>query len=310
MRITEEVDAHAKKIHNHLFNFIEANPGTSIHGSLPCAAWSQWQKMNEHTLGKTYHGKLTERWRDSRTLLNKFLRIADLVVLFRGAISFEWPRFCAGWALPELQQFILRWELCSANVDGCAACLVSTEGRPIKKPWCFVTSHLQQALVLESFKCSHRSDEHQEAAGKETKLTEIYPMALATALFESIFPHSLRVPAMHCIPRMLEENIPKETEASGFVPSPCIWLEILEISARNREADGLDQAELLENIQMSCIRPASQCMERTHNIVVTKSLSREEIASCPELQKAIKKEAKRLLKRKTWDEDSAASRTT
>ena len=37
---------------------------------------------------------------------------------------------------------------------------------------------------------------------------------------------------------------------------------------------------------------------------MTKSFTREEIAKCPEVQAAIKKEANGLLVLKTWDEDS------
>ena len=51
-------------------------------------------------------------------------------------------------------------------------------------------------LTFENFKCTHRPKEHQAAAGKETNLTEIYPLALAIALVESLFPHSLRVPPL------------------------------------------------------------------------------------------------------------------
>ena len=81
MRITKTVVANADKTHEHLFAFVEENPGTSIHGTLPCTAWSQWQTTNEHKLGKKYRETLNERRKKSRTLLRKFLQIADLVLL-------------------------------------------------------------------------------------------------------------------------------------------------------------------------------------------------------------------------------------
>ena len=98
--------------------------------------------------------------------------------------------------------------------------MISSDGYPIRKPWRFVTSSEQQALALEVFKCPHHPHEHVEAAGKETKQTEIYPIALATAMLESLFPHSGRIPAMSCEPALPDEHIPKETQATGFVPSP------------------------------------------------------------------------------------------
>ena len=94
-------------------------------------------------------------------------------------------------------------------------------------------------------------------------------MAITTALVESFFPHSLRVPAMQFILQTHEEHIPKEAGASGFVPSPFMWTEIFEVNARRREVDGFEQAELSENTQVFSSRPASQCMERTQNIAVT-----------------------------------------
>ena len=163
--------------------------------------------------------------------------------------------------------------------------MVSTEGRPIKKPWRFITSDEQQALALQVFKCPHHPSEHQEAAGKETKLTEIYLLALATAILESLFPHSVRVPALGCDPVLPPEHISKETQATGFVPSPFMWSEIFSINARRRGTKNLERCELLESVHDVTSRPTTECQERRHNIAVTKSLSREEISSCPEFKR-------------------------
>ena len=50
--------------------------------------------------------------------------------------------------------------------------------------------------------------------------------------------------------------------------------------------------------------PRHSAWSERKNIVVTKSLSREEIAHCPEVHEDTQKEEERLLKLKTWDEDS------
>ena len=97
---------------------------------------------------------------------------------------------CAGWTLPELQSFIKKWDLHSGNVDGCAAGMTSSDGHPVKKPWRFITSNEQQALALQVFRCNHHPSEHVKAAGRETKQTEVYPVALAIATLESLFHHS------------------------------------------------------------------------------------------------------------------------
>eukprot|EP00973_Karenia_brevis_P070888 9852889-Karenia_brevis.AAC.1 len=38
----------------------------------------------------------------SRRLLAIFLWIADKILKSGGEVSFEWPRYCIGWMLPEL----------------------------------------------------------------------------------------------------------------------------------------------------------------------------------------------------------------
>ena len=183
--------------------------------------------------------------------------------------------------------------------------MVSSNGYPIRKPWRFVTSNAQQAFALQAFKCTHKASEHVEAAGKETKRTEIYPIALATAMLESLFPHAGRVPAMSCEPALPSEHIPKETQAAGFVPSPFMWSEIFEINARKRGHYKLEHDELLDCSLYENKNPdTDNCLTKTTNIAVTKSLSREEIQKCPEVQKAIRKEAECLLALKTWDQDS------
>ena len=133
----------------------------------------------------------------------------------------------------------------------------------------------------------------------------MYPVALATAMSESLFPHSGRIPAMSCEPALPDEHNPKETQATGFVPSPFMWSEIFEINARRRGKQDLERAEVLECAPHTNNHPdTADCLGRRQNIAVTKSLSREEIAKCPEVQAAIKKEAEGLLAFKTWDEDS------
>ena len=110
---------------------------------------------------------------------------------------------------------------------------------------------------------------------------------------------------MTCKPALPDEHVSKETRASGLVPSPFMWSEIFEINARRRGPQDLEREELLE-----CSPHVNRSPEtadghgKRTNIAVTKSLSREDIAKCPEVQAAIKKEAEGLLALKTWDEDS------
>ena len=282
IRVTEEDNALDNKTHQRLLNYVKDRPGTSIHGSIPCTLWSSWQDRNIHALGEEFKRKLEEQRKESRVLLSKFLSIADRILTLGGHVSFEWPRWCAGWALPELQSFIKKWDLQSVNVDGCAAGMVSSDGYPIRKPWRFVTSNSRQAYALQAFNCTHKPGEHVEAAGKETKRTEIYPPALATALLESLFPHSGRIPAMSCEPALLDEHIPKETQAAGFVPSPFMLSEIFEINARKRGQENLEHEDLLECSPYENSTPTGEnCLERVTNIAMTKALNTRRNSKIP-----------------------------
>ena len=83
-----------------------------------------------------------------------------------------------------------------------------------------------------------------------------------------------------------------------------MWIEIFEINARRRGPEDLEHSELLEcSPHVNNSSETADCHGKRRNIAVTKSLSREEIAKCREVQ-AIKKEAEGLLALKTWDEDS------
>ena len=51
---------------------IRANPGASMHSSLPCTPWSTWNHINAHKYGKSFIGKLEIRRNESLIMLNNF----------------------------------------------------------------------------------------------------------------------------------------------------------------------------------------------------------------------------------------------
>ena len=75
----------------------------------------------------------------SEALVAQFIRVAAVCLDNVGDCSFEWPRFCTGWALPLIQSWILERNLHSATFNGCAVG-VEADGQPAKKPWRFITS--------------------------------------------------------------------------------------------------------------------------------------------------------------------------
>ena len=71
---------------------VGALEGCSIHCSIECKPWSQWQHLN-----RAKYPKLTPRIRqeqaESAALVEQFIRVADICLDNGGDCSFEWPRF-------------------------------------------------------------------------------------------------------------------------------------------------------------------------------------------------------------------------
>ena len=53
-RITKEIDWRDEETVQQTKELIKSNPGTSLHGSLPCTVWCNWQSINEKKLGEEY----------------------------------------------------------------------------------------------------------------------------------------------------------------------------------------------------------------------------------------------------------------
>ena len=245
--------------------------GCSIHCSIECRPWSQWQHLNQ-----AKHPRLKARIREdqaaSEALVRQFIRIANICLKNGGDCSFEWPRFCSGWALPVLQSWILEKQLHSATFNGCTVGVTAEGGQPAKKPWRFLTSSFRLAQNLGSLRCTH--SKHAPLQGKYTRLSAFYPEPLCRIVIESLFPHitNQHVISMPCIAKQSQSHRVK------LVPSwPSIPLEVL----------------MLESGVKSFQTPA----------YVHRLLSREEWRGRPEVQAAIDSERDGLLLEGTWRED-------
>ena len=84
----------------------KANLPVHLHGSLPCTPWNRWQNFNIYKCGVEFSKQLAIDRGSSIKMLDRFYKLADRVVSKGGTVSFEWPRYCAGWDLPVLQQLI------------------------------------------------------------------------------------------------------------------------------------------------------------------------------------------------------------
>ena len=167
----EDIDLDHPQSIDQLASQVGALKGFSIHCSIECKPWSQWQHLN-----KAKHPRLSSRIREeqeaSAALVEQFIRIADICLDNGGECSFEWPRFCTGWTLPAIQSWILERNLFSATFNGCAVG-VEANGMPAKKPWRFLTSSHKLAQNLAALKCNHQH--HYPLQGKRTRLSPFYP---------------------------------------------------------------------------------------------------------------------------------------
>ena len=73
IRLTEHVtDLLTKRGLQYTINTVRANPGCSLHASIPCSPWSQWVNMNLHRLGPKFRKKLERKRAASLVMLHHF----------------------------------------------------------------------------------------------------------------------------------------------------------------------------------------------------------------------------------------------
>jgi hypothetical protein len=142
------------------------HPGCHLHGSIPCTAWCTWHHVNCRTKGEHFTKKLAKRRELSMRPFGNFVKFAKVVRENGGTISFEWPRYCLGWAKQEVLDFVSSFDLTSVSIDGCAFGH-SHNGQPIKKPWRIVTDHPALAENLRPWTCSG-DHQHIQISGSIT----------------------------------------------------------------------------------------------------------------------------------------------
>ena len=98
-----------------------AQQRTDVVVALPCTAWCSWNQLNAARLGRAFRARLA--WR--RRLSLRMARSAELccaeAIAGGGDVYFEWPRYCAGWAQPQIRGMVERLGLSIADFDGCQA---------------------------------------------------------------------------------------------------------------------------------------------------------------------------------------------
>ena len=292
-RVTKTHDFGNKAVVSELKIQIKSRPGCSIHGSLPCTVWCTWQQMCIHRYGPEYKAALDVRRLASIEMLKSFIECCEIALSQGGEVSFEWPKNCLGWLLPELIDFITRNGLYSVLVDGCATGMTDKDGVPMLKQWRFVTSSHRQAAALEKLRCPHDKEFiHSAIEGAKTKGTESYTLPLCRTLLSSVFGCHEHAPTFAC-GKVKESLVHRETDVPvgdfGLSPNhmpayPDIWDE--------SSSSGVPVS----------FCPGSEATSESFPVTaaVTKLLDRKEMHSDPKAIAAVKAEAQGLLHEETW----------
>ena len=109
----EDIDLEDPQSIDQLASQVDALKGCSIHCSIECRPWSQWQHLNQAKHPRLKARILADR-AASEALVRQYIRIANIVLRNGGDCSFEWPRYCSGWSLAVLQSWIVEKQLHSA----------------------------------------------------------------------------------------------------------------------------------------------------------------------------------------------------
>ena len=176
-------------------------------------------------------------------MLRSFVQVSEIILALGGDVSFEWPRFCAGWALPELTKWINRHQLFSVTCDGCMLG-VAFKGKPCKKPWRIVTSSKRLAETLSQYQCNHEQGGHTPIQGSATRQSGFYPPKMARVILESIFPHITwkYISSMPCRPLPVSSQEHRQPHAL-----PCLPIDLAMYEAE------VDQVPVLAKFTNSWI---------------------------------------------------------
>merc|ERR1711966_346954 len=70
------------------------NPGSHLHGSLPCTPWTSWQRLNLHRGSQATKDRIARIRVQSLEWVKTFARLGKATLAGGGSVSFEWPRYC------------------------------------------------------------------------------------------------------------------------------------------------------------------------------------------------------------------------
>ena len=277
-------------------------------GAIPCTSGSPWQYINSLRGGEKFKLHLNRMILTSKKLFKSFAERAELVLSLGGTVTFEWPRYNAGWNRPDVRKFFEKHpEFQSVEFDGCMLGLKSKDKRPIKKPWKLMSTDPKIINAFKGHLCKHQPHEHDKCEGAETSRSAFYPQQMTTLIAKTWFPEKFinHSPAMPCgVVSQSSEHREKEQQLKHVSP-----LSGLETFAAELETDPTANNIVGQLLDVNALLADSLKLENPEpdtdiNAMVTKLLSRSEMLASPEALSAVRKEAEGLEKAGTWDLNS------
>lgn len=189
LRYTESKDLADEHHVSEALRALRERPGAHIHGSLPCTPWASWQRLNL----KKGKPKVVQRILRARELsllyVCNFERLGKAVLAKGGSVSFEWPRHCDGWAVPQVRAMIAALGLQPVDIDGCSVGVQGKEGAPMLKPWRFLVSSPHLAGALRGLRYTQDHEHRKIAGGRLTASTAFYPEELCRVVHAGLDQH-------------------------------------------------------------------------------------------------------------------------
>ena len=151
-------------------------------------------------------------------MLANFFEVATAVRKGGGTISFEWPRYCSGWTIQQVPDFLAAVNMSLVLVDGCAFGM-NHKGDPIRKQWRIVTDHKQLLENLAPWKCSG-DHKHNELSGSLTPKTAYYNSLMCSVILSAVFSFKMssHIPALMCIPASSSSFPPNTDKLKSLAP--------------------------------------------------------------------------------------------
>jgi hypothetical protein len=186
VNVTEDDDFTKQSTIDDVISMIKG-PADVLFFSAPCTGGSPWQRLN---IAKHPHlvGRMRRHWALFRRLWRSLEVVGEHAIAVGAQIHIEWPKHCAYWKVPKVEQFLTRHGFRFAEFDSCQYGLRAQHGPraglPIRKSWRIACINFCLPDVLNK-KCDGHHV-HATCEGKDTLRTQSYTPEIANIIHECV----------------------------------------------------------------------------------------------------------------------------